>query len=105
MPRHPFKAEISDAIREFAKLDDSYVTEFSYQTNTKKVWISLIKDGKAIEKSVSPEPDGLIRQIGAILRLAKQKAIEDKKLAEYIDTSVVLPDKPDLPPSNDGQTR
>lgn len=98
MPRHPLKSELSDVIRDFAKLDDSFVTEMSYQTETRKIWISISKDGKTLEDSVTPESKGLIRQIGAVLRLAKQKITEDKRLADYVDTSITLPDKP--APSN-----
>ena len=101
MPRHPLKADLVNAIRDFAKLDDSFITELSYQTETKKVWISITKGDKTIEDSIKPEAKNIIRQIGGLLKLKKESIIEDKKLSDYIDTTITLPDKP----NQAGQTK
>lgn len=94
MPRHPFKTELSDEIRRNAGLSDDFVTELSYQTETKLVWISLTKGDKTLEHSVAPELKSLVRQIASILKKGRLKMIEDKKLSDYVDTDITLPDKP-----------
>lgn len=94
MPRHPFKTELSDEIRKYAGLADDFGTELSYQTETKQVWIVLTKGEKTLEHSVSPELKALVRQVGNILKTGKLKLIEDKKLSDYVDTTITLPDKP-----------
>lgn len=94
MPRHPFKTELSDEIRRHAGLSDEFITELSYQTETKLVWIALTKGDKTLEHSVAPELKALVRQVGNILKAGRLKLIEDKKLSDYVDTTITLPDKP-----------
>lgn len=94
MPRHPFRPELTDEIRLYAELGDEYATELSYQTETRKVWISLTKEDKTLEHSVVPEPKALIRQIGKILKMGKLQMEEDRKLADYVDVTITLSNKP-----------
>lgn len=94
MPRHPFRPELTDEIRQYAELGDEYTIELSYQTDTRKVWITLTKEDKTLEHSVAPEPKTLIRQIGKILKMGKLQIEEDRKLADYVDVTIVLANKP-----------
>lgn len=94
MPRHPLREELSNEIRQYAGLGTDYVTELSYQTESKRVWISLTKGTKTLEHSVAPELKALIRQIGNILKAGKLQMEEDRKLADYVDVTIILPDKP-----------
>ncbi len=91
MPRHPFRPELSEEIRQYAGLPAAYVTELSYQTETKKVWIVLTKGDKTLKHSVAPELKALVRQIGNILKAGKLQLDEDKKLSDYVDVTITLP--------------
>lgn len=93
MPRHPFRTELTEEIKQESGIGNGYTLELSYQTETKKVWIVLTKGDKTLEHSVAPELKALIRQISNILKAGKRQLDEDKKLSDYVDVSITLPDK------------
>lgn len=94
MPRYPFRADLAAQCRAEAGLTDDYVTEMSYQTENNHMWLIITKSGKTLEHATKPDLTRLVKQVADILRAGKTKLYNDRQLSDYLDTSVVLPDKP-----------
>ena len=111
MPRYPFRAELAAQCRQEAGLTDDYITELSYQTDIKYMFIIMTKGTKTLEHAARPDLTRLVRQVAELLKIGKSRLFENGKLEDYLDTSIVLPDKPapvapttpDTGPSRPGQ--
>lgn len=98
MPRYGIKASIVSEWCRLAGVDQSiYTVELSYQTNTNLFWAKMSKGDNVLpEYSTTPDLNTIEHTAVNILREGKRR-LETRSAADYLDTNIVLPDKPATP--------
>lgn len=95
MPRYAIKSAIVDEWCRMAGVDRTvYTVELSYQTDTNLFWARMGKGTNFLpEYSTVPDLNTIDQVAVGILREGKRQ-LETKTAADYLDMTVVLPDKP-----------
>lgn len=98
MPRYGIKPAIVAEWCRIAGVDQSVFTvELSYQTNTNLFWAKMSKGATVLpEYSTVPDLNTIDQVAVSILREGK-RLLETKQAPDYLDTSIVLPDRPATP--------
>ncbi len=98
MPRYGIKPAIVAEWCRLAGVDQTiYTVELSYQTNTNLFWAKMSKGANVLpEYSTVPDRNTIDQVAVNILREGK-RLLETKQASDYLDTSIVLPDKPATP--------
>ncbi len=98
MPRYGIKPAIVAEWCRIAGVDQSVFTvELSYQTNTNLFWAKMSK-GATFLPEYSTVPDlNTIDQVAVNILREGKRLLETKQASDYLDTSIVLPDKPATP--------
>lgn len=101
MPRHPIKQSVLNQWCQLAGVDRTvYTVEMSYQTNINTLFGTMAKGSTTLpEWSTTPDLRTVDQVVVNALREGKRELDlgAPKSAADYIDTSVVLPDKPARP--------
>lgn len=95
MPRYGIKIPIVAEWCRLAGVDQSiYTVELSYQTDTNLFWAKMSKGATVLpEHSTTPDLNTIEQVAVNILREGKRQ-LEQRQASDYLDTSIVLPDKP-----------
>lgn len=95
MPRYGIKPAVVAEWCRIAGVDQSvYTVELSYQTNTNLFWAKMSKGAVTLpEYSTVPDLNTIDQVVIGILREGKRQ-LETRQASDYLDTSIVLPDKP-----------
>lgn len=98
MPRFGIKPLIVDEWCRLANVDRAiYQVELSYQTETNLFWAKMGKGGVVLpEYSTTPDLNTIDQVAVNILREGKRR-LETKNADDYIDRTIILPDKPATP--------
>lgn len=107
MPRYAVKASVVSEWMNLAHCDPArYTVEVSYQTNTNLLWIKMSKGGVTLpEYSTTPDLNTVDQLAVSLLREGKRRLDITRTAEEYLDMTVVLPDKPAKPISEPGPSR
>ena len=98
MPRYGIKPAIVAEWCRLANVDQTvYTVELSYQTDTNLFWAKMSKGATVLpEYSTIPDLNTIEQVAVSILREGKRR-LETRNASDYLDTSIVLPDKPATP--------
>ena len=98
MPRYGIKPTVVAEWCRLAGVDQSiYTVELSYQTNTNLFWAKMSK-GTTVLPGYSTVPDlNTIDQVAVNILREGKRLLETKQASDYLDTSIVYPDKPATP--------
>lgn len=107
MPRYGIKQSVAADWLRLASIDPTtYTVELSYQTETNLFWVKMSKGGVTLpEYSTIPDLNTIDQVAVNILREGKRRLETTKTAGDYLDQSVVFPDKPAKPVSSQPPTR
>ncbi len=100
MPRYAIKQSVLDEWCRLAGVDRSiYAIEMSYQTNINTLFGTMSKGSTTLpEWQTNPNLQTVDQVVISALREGKRELDKGSKTVnDYIDTSIVLPDKPARP--------
>lgn len=98
MPRFGIKPNVVLEWCRLANVDQAvYTVELSYQTETNLFWAKMSKGAVTLpEYSTTPDLNTIDQVAVNILREGK-RMLETKSADDYIDRTIILPDKPATP--------
>ena len=98
MPRYGIKPAVVSEWCRIAGVDQGvYTVELSYQTNTNLFWAKMSK-GTTVLPEYSTIPDlNTIDQVAVNILREGKRLLETRQASDYLDTSIILPDKPATP--------
>ncbi len=98
MPRYGIKPSIVADWCRLAGVDQSiYTVQLSFQTETTLFWAKMSKGATVLpEYSTIPDLNTIDQVAVNILREGKRR-LETRSASDYLDTTIILPDKPATP--------